>query len=633
MSSAVTVSLRNVLSGLREWGGSLAAMALLYRTVGFVLLFPLAGLLLRLVVSLSGDSVVTDADIALFLLHPLSCAGLIIAGAVLLTLSVLEQVCLLRLAASRRQGQSAGILAVLRAGLSQAVPVLQVTVRVFLSCAGLALPFLAVAGLMAWWLLTEHDINYYLSRRPPEFLTAAVTGGVLGAVLAALLIRRLSGWLAALPMLVFEQTRPGTVLADSGDRMAGRRLQAVILLALWFLITAVAGSVVTGGLAASGRLLLPALTDSTLTFVPVLLLLTALWLAAQLLITLVQSSGLALCLLEIYVAGRPDGLTGDIAVNPETVDATPRMASLPTSRARRLLFPGLATLAALAAATGTVLVASAHIDDDVLVIAHRGAAGRAPENTLAAVRRAIEDGADVVEIDVQETESGEVVVIHDRDLMRVAGRPLRVRNARPEQLAQIDVGSFFDPRFADERVPTLRDVLDICRDRVTVDIELKYYGEEEQLEERVARIVKDAGMESQVILMSLEYDAVKRMKALQPEWTVGLLTAAAIGDLTRREADFLAVNAGLFSTQLVRDAHARGRSVYVWTVNDAARVAWFAGLGADGVITDHPAMARSVLEARAEQNPLERLLVNLAFRLGVVPRNQNRQAKSSGNGL
>jgi glycerophosphoryl diester phosphodiesterase len=101
---------------------------------------------------------------------------------------------------------------------------------------------------------------------------------------------------------------------------------------------------------------------------------------------------------------------------------------------------------------------------------------------------------------------------------------------------------------------------------------------------------------------------------------VGLLSAKAVGDLTKLDADFLAVNVGMASRQFIRRAHGRGKLVYVWTVNDPVRLSHMMSLGVDGVITDEPTLARSVLETRAQMSSVERLLITLVFWLGAVPR-------------
>ena len=110
------------------------------------------------------------------------------------------------------------------------------------------------------------------------------------------------------------------------------------------------------------------------------------------------------------------------------------------------------------------------------------------------------------------------------------------------------------------------------------------------------------------------------MKALRPGWTVGLLTAKAVGDLTTAEADFLAVHVGIASPGFIRRAHRAGKEVYVWTVNDRLNMSRMLTRGVDGPITDHPARGRQVLEERAGMSTVERLLVAAAFWIGLEPK-------------
>jgi glycerophosphoryl diester phosphodiesterase len=270
------------------------------------------------------------------------------------------------------------------------------------------------------------------------------------------------------------------------------------------------------------------------------------------------------------------------------------------------------------------------VDDDVIVIAHRGAAGRAPENTLAAFRAAIEDGADIVELDVQETSDGEVVVLHDSDFMKLAGDPRKLWNLSLAEARAIDIGSWFDPRYSEERIPTLSEVLELCRGQARVDIELKYYGHDQSLEERVVRIVEEADMASDVVVMSLNLAAMRKMRELRPTWTLGVLAATAVGDLTSVDLDFLAVHSGMATHGFTRRAHRAGKDVYAWTVNDPVHMSRLATRGVDGLITDEPALARSVLESRAEMSSVERLLLEAAFWLGAVPNEPPAEADLGG---
>jgi glycerophosphoryl diester phosphodiesterase len=223
-----------------------------------------------------------------------------------------------------------------------------------------------------------------------------------------------------------------------------------------------------------------------------------------------------------------------------------------------------------------------------------------------------------VEVDVQETADGEVVVLHDSDLKKVAGVDLKIWDATWEDLQEIDVGSFFSPEFSDQRVPKLAQVLELCRGRAGVVIELKYYGHQDRLEERVAEIVDGLGMASTIKVMSLNSDGLDRMKAVRPDWTTGILTSVVVGDLTRMEVDFLAVNSGMATRRFVRATHNSGKKIFAWTVNDVLGMSAMMDLGVDSIITDDPQLARDVLEYRADLNPVERLMIGLAVYFGGV---------------
>jgi len=237
---------------------------------------------------------------------------------------------------------------------------------------------------------------------------------------------------------------------------------------------------------------------------------------------------------------------------------------------------------------------------------------------MAAIRQAIEDGADWVEIDVQETADGQVVLFHDSDFMRIAGVDLKIWDATMDDLRAIDIGSGFGQRFSDQRVVTLSDVLAECNGKIRVIIELKYYGREKQLEQQTIGVVEARGMGASVVLMSMKNDAVQKMKSLRPNWKVGLLTSVTLGGFRNADADFFAVSTRLASRRFIKSKHKTGKAVMVWTVNDAVTMSIMIGRGVDVIITDKPALARKVLHQRAQMSAPERLLLELAGLLGVT---------------
>ncbi len=279
---------------------------------------------------------------------------------------------------------------------------------------------------------------------------------------------------------------------------------------------------------------------------------------------------------------------------------------------RSRLIIGSIVLGLCATLFGFWSLSSLSLKDEVQIMAHRGASVAAPENTMAAFQQAIDDGADWIEIDVQETADGEVVVAHDSDFMKLSGNPLKIWDATVDDLANIDVGSWVDPKYSGERVPTLTEVLRLCEDKVGVNIELKYYGHDEQLEQRVVDIVESEQMADQIMVMSLKPEGVAKVKTLRPNWRCGLLMSVYVGQMKNIEADFLAVNSKFATRSFVRRAHESEKEVFVWTVNDAATMSQALNRNVDGILTDRPELAQQVLTERAQMSSVERLLAELA---------------------
>jgi glycerophosphoryl diester phosphodiesterase len=165
----------------------------------------------------------------------------------------------------------------------------------------------------------------------------------------------------------------------------------------------------------------------------------------------------------------------------------------------------------------------------VRVTAHRGHSLAAPENTLRAIRKAIDSGADYAEVDVQLTSDGVVVLLHDRDLKRVAGDPRRLSDVRYDEVRELDVGRWFDPAFAGERVPTLAEAIDLSRGRIKMNIELKVYGTERGLPAAVARLVHDKAFDDDCLVTTFDHDALQEMKRQNPDLRRGLIVAYAWG--------------------------------------------------------------------------------------------------------
>jgi glycerophosphoryl diester phosphodiesterase len=249
-----------------------------------------------------------------------------------------------------------------------------------------------------------------------------------------------------------------------------------------------------------------------------------------------------------------------------------------------------------------------------LTIAHRGASAAAPENTLAAVRRAVADGADAVEIDVQRTRDGALVVLHDATLERTTN----VRELFPErgpwavadfdlaEVRRLDAGSWRSPEHAGEQVPTLREVTDLLRGTgVGLQLELKlpglYPGVVADLAHELQltwEVWESPAVAGRFAVQSFDFLAMKELKARLPRVPVGLLGRPARANLPvlaswadQVNPSHLGADAGYLQA-----VQAAGLRTMVWTVDQPWAMRRACRLGVDGVITNRPADLRSLLE-------------------------------------
>jgi glycerophosphoryl diester phosphodiesterase len=592
---------RDALGGVLASWQRMLAIHIIFALLGVVLFAPLLGIASRLLLRFAGEPAVADQDIAVFLLSPFGIFSLIVFTALFIGIIIFEQTAMMRVSLGESRNERVRVRGALGFTAARSPAVLLFSAHLVARLLVIVLPILAIGAWIASRTITEYDINYYLSEKPPEFIRAVALIGIVVAAGAAVLVRKLIGWSIALPLVLFAGVHPGRSFSASTRTVSGSRTSVLLSFLLWALSTLAVGAIVLGVVRLIGGVAVPMVADDLSVLVVVLALLAVLLTAANLLVTAGTSAHFA-ALTSIIFERYARSADYPIRVSPVQPDQFPLFIG------NRLAF-GLLAAAAVAITLSAWMVNDIQIEDDVLIIAHRGAAGRAPENTLASVQAALEDDTDWIEIDVQESADGEVIVVHDSDFMKLSGNPVKVWDVTNDQLAEIDVGRWFASEFAGEGVPTLRQVLEMARGNATVVIELKYYGHDQDLEARVANIVEATGMTEQVALMSLKYAGARKMKQLRPDWTVGLLSATAIGDLSRLEADFLAVSTSMASRGFVERAHAEGKRVFAWTVNDPVTMSTVLSRGVDGIITDEPAMAREVLADRAELNTVERLLL------------------------
>jgi glycerophosphoryl diester phosphodiesterase len=237
-----------------------------------------------------------------------------------------------------------------------------------------------------------------------------------------------------------------------------------------------------------------------------------------------------------------------------------------------------------------------------LVIAHRGASGAAPENTIAAFERAIADGADAIELDVHLSRDDHPVVIHDGTLERTTDGSGSVRAHTMRELKRLDAGAWRGRAFAGQRLQTLQEVLERFRGRTRFWIELKGGSDlYPDIEERIVGLLEVYDVIDGSLVQSFDLAALARLRAFSREIILGALLDRAPLDVAGDVPP--AANAVCPSAQILgvpeREAIRRsGRQCHVWTVNEPAQMDRLVDWSVDGIITDQPAVLRARLQAR-----------------------------------
>lgn len=238
----------------------------------------------------------------------------------------------------------------------------------------------------------------------------------------------------------------------------------------------------------------------------------------------------------------------------------------------------------------------------VLTVAHRGSSAYAPENTLAAVQLAIDSGCDLVEVDVQRTRDGALVLVHDTDLERTTGSRTAVADVTLEELRRLDAGSWFSQVYAGERVPTLDELLDRLDGSGTgLLLEIKRPDLYPGIAVDVARLLRARRTPlDEVVVQSFDHHVMRQLSRYAPEFTVGLLGHPPVRRLRElsRWAAYVNPHHRRATSGYVAAVQATGMRSMVWTADKPADLQRALSLGVDGVISNRPDALHRILEER-----------------------------------
>jgi len=240
----------------------------------------------------------------------------------------------------------------------------------------------------------------------------------------------------------------------------------------------------------------------------------------------------------------------------------------------------------------------------IINFAHRGASAYCPENTMAAFHKALELGATGIETDVQVAKDGTVVIIHDETLTRTTGDPRLVKDINYEEMKALDAGSWFDPTFAGESIPSLEQLLQLLADKDTIlNIELKNtYVLYPDIERKTIELVHKYNMADRVIISSFNHYALAACKDIDSSIRTGILYVEGLYEpwnyAATLRADALHASKYAVIPEWVLAAQAHGIAYHPYTVNEINELEKLVAMNVDGIITDYPDRLAELLNKR-----------------------------------
>lgn len=581
---------------------SLLTYHLFFVVLAATALIPASGWLLTELLDRAGHPVVSNEALFTFAFSPTGLFWLLLGGTLLLTLAFIQISGLLELLEVHGRHRYQAVSQALLATLQRVPRLLKLAALQVVAHLAIALPtLLAITGLAAW-LLADFDPYYLMSYWPREkqifllmslpLLVIAVSGHLW------LYVR----WVLALPILVFEAASPRQALRRSRNLTQNYRLPITLTILGVALLTLALPLLFNLAYPHAVRWILGLASENLRWLIGTSGLFLALYLVCSILLGMLVVVCNGLVIRHLYLQARG-------------VAATHAPPAPKPMRGALAWITELALLVFVVAQSVYWVSEFFEPQDNVAISAHRGSSINAPENTLAAIERAIEEGADYIEVDVQMTRDGALILAHDRDFRRMGGPTTPVWDLTLDQARAIDVGAWFNPQFAGERPPTLEETIATVRGKARLYLELKPGPDRTGLVRRVLEVLEDEDFIDQTLLAALDRDLLAQAHQRAPQLRRALFVHTAVGTSDYRDLDAVGFRAATVDSNRLQQARDSGYELHVWTVNNPADMHYFIDLGVDNIITDRPDVLSGLLQERAELSEAELLLLRLMHRL------------------
>lgn len=438
----------------------------------------------------------------------------------------------------------------------------------------------------------------------PSFITIELNKTLGGTILLwlfnVIVIILLLRWILSIPAVIIENIKLKEAFKNSKKIFKSNRLKIVGYIITWVIVYFIIKLILALIPVTIGWLLLKLLEGSGLLSFVVAGLLISIFFIGYIFLQLVTLPLFISFLVELYYTFRNYEIEERMFKSLDEYEER-RIVRFVT-KYKKIIVTSIAVIFWFdVSVLGVSSLVNRVIEKDVEVSAHRGSSLKAPENSIASVKKAIEEGADYAEIDVVTTKDNEVVLFHDTTLKRIDGTNRAITDLTLAEVKNVDNGSYFSPEFKEERIPELEEILKLAKGKIKLNIELKPMKENDILPEKVAELIHEYDMVDEVVVASLDYDSIQMVKEYNPLIKVGYILTIGLGDFTKLNIDFISVEYEMLKKELVYAMHTLDKEVYVWTINDEERAEEAIKIGVDNIITDNVDLVQTTQEKLKEK--------------------------------
>ncbi|PED10296.1 glycerophosphoryl diester phosphodiesterase membrane domain-containing protein [Bacillus pseudomycoides] len=569
------------------------AFQLVYKLLAAIVFIPLFGIIFNKLLYLGGYANATNDELLAFLKTPYGIAAIFILSILALFLIFTEFAVLIIISYFAHKRQKVKLRPILYKTVTYLPSLFTYCLPGFVLYAVVLLPLLSVGYKSA--LIPEIQI--------PNFITGELfktTMGQVGyyaffAVVAYLNLR----WIFVLPIIVLEEKTFRTAARKSANLVKGSFFKVLFFLIGFFISIGIVFVLLMGMYLlvlwgvyefTNPKGTFALLAESTLS----VFLTSTLYL-----FSFIVTPFYIMALTRLYLQKVP---VEDVLLE-EGLDYSKTKADKCFFKKHRLKFIGVYIVGVFTVGMVVAFIVTFITNSykEPVIMAHRGYVSKGVENTKEALQGAIDAKAEYAEIDVLQTKDGQLAVIHDLKLKRLANTNVQVSDLTMDELQKLTLSQ---DGFTG-KISTLDEMIKLAKNKIKLNIEVKLHGNEKDFVKKVLKTIKENDFEKQCVIQTLHYPLIKEFKRANPDIKVGYILYASRADLKYVQADFYVAEEYMLNKRLVKAARKLNKPIYVWTVNDMESFKKYYKLNVDGIITDYPVDAQKTIKMMKEQEESE----------------------------